>query len=94
MDALLPRVVIDTNVVFEGLTKSGGAAGLIVDAWLAELLHACVSTSVAYEYEDVLLRKLSSARWQRLQPLLGSLLAQAEFVPIFFPGVRARQTQG
>jgi predicted nucleic acid-binding protein len=25
------RVVIDTNVIFEGLTKQGGAAGLIID---------------------------------------------------------------
>ena len=31
---IVPRVVIDTNVLFEGLTKQGGAAGLIVDAWL------------------------------------------------------------
>lgn len=27
--------VIDTNVVFEGLTKQGGASRLVVDAWLA-----------------------------------------------------------
>ena len=26
------RVVIDPNVVFEGLTKQGGAAGLVIDA--------------------------------------------------------------
>lgn len=79
-----PRVVIDTNVVFAGLTKSGGAPGLIIDAWRAELLCVCVSTAVAYEYEDVLSRKLSALRWRRLQPLLGSLLAQAEFVPIYY----------
>ncbi len=29
------RVVIDTNVVFEGLTRKGGACGLIIDAWRA-----------------------------------------------------------
>jgi predicted nucleic acid-binding protein len=28
------RVVIDTNVVFEGLTKQGGAEGFIIDAWV------------------------------------------------------------
>ena len=33
----LLSVVIDTNVVFEGLTKKGGSAGLIIDGWLAEL---------------------------------------------------------
>ncbi len=30
----LLHVVIDTNVVFEGLTKQGCAAGLVVDTWL------------------------------------------------------------
>jgi hypothetical protein len=34
----LSRVIIDTNVVFEGLTKKGGAAGLIIDAWHAGLV--------------------------------------------------------
>ncbi|WP_263480348.1 PIN domain-containing protein [Oscillatoria salina] len=34
-----PRVVIDTNVVFEGLTKQRSAAGLIVDAWLVGYLE-------------------------------------------------------
>ena len=33
---ILIRTVIDTNVVFEGLTKKGGASGLIIDAWLAD----------------------------------------------------------
>jgi predicted nucleic acid-binding protein len=43
MDAAsLSRVVINTNVVFEGLTKRGGAAGLVVDTWLAGLLQVCV----------------------------------------------------
>jgi len=70
-----PRVVIDTNVLFEGLTKQGGAAGLIIDVWRAGLLHVSVSTALAYEYADALSRKLSAARWQRLQPVLGALLA-------------------
>ncbi|WP_009631377.1 hypothetical protein [Synechocystis sp. PCC 7509] len=33
-DLPLLRIVVDTNVVFEGLTKQGGASGLIIDAWL------------------------------------------------------------
>ena len=40
--APISRVVIDTNVVFEGLTKQGGAAGLVIDAGLAGLLEVCV----------------------------------------------------
>ena len=85
MDAVsLSRVVIDTNVVFEGLTKRGGAAGLIIDAWLAGLLQVCVSDALAYEYADVLSRKLSEARWQRLKSVLGTLLARAQFVVVYY----------
>lgn len=79
-----PRVVIDTNVLFEGLTKKGGAAGLIVESWLAGLLQPCVSNALAYEYLDVFSRKLSPYRWQTLQPVLGTLLEMATFVPIHF----------
>ena len=82
--AALPRVVIDTNVLFEGLTKQGGAAGLIIDAWHGGLLRVYVSTALAYEYADVLSRKLSAARWQRIKPVLGALLVQAKFVPIYY----------
>jgi predicted nucleic acid-binding protein len=79
-----PRVVIDTNVLFEGLTKQGGAAGLIIDAWRAGLLSVYVSNALAYEYVDVLSRKLSATRWQRIKPVLGALLAQVEFAPIYY----------
>lgn len=80
----LSRFVVDTNVIFEGLTKRGGASGLLVNAWVAGLFEACVSNALAYEYEDVLARKLSDARWQRLEPVLGTLLAQARFVLISY----------
>jgi predicted nucleic acid-binding protein len=80
----LLRVVIDTNVVFEGLTKQGGAAGLVIDAWLADLFQVYVSNALAYEYIDVLSRKLSADRWRTVQPILESLLAKTEFVAIYF----------
>ena len=80
----MSRVVVDTNVVFEGLTERGGAAGLIIDVWLAGLLPVYVSNGLAYEYADVLSHKLSEARWQRLKPVLGTLLSQARFVVIHY----------
>ena len=80
----VPKVVIDTNVLFEGLTQQGGAAGLIVDAWLAELVTVCVSNAMAYEYMDVLSRKLSDRRWQELRLVLGILLAKAQFVTVYY----------
>lgn len=82
--SFLPTVVIDANVVFEGLTRQGGAAGLIIDTWLADLLAVCVSNAVAYEYIDVLSRKLSTRRWQELQPVLGTLLSKTKFITIYY----------
>jgi predicted nucleic acid-binding protein len=84
IDLPLLRIVVDTNVVFEGLTQQGGAAGLIIDAWLAGLMVVCVSSALAYEYDDVLSRKLSDQRWQTLQPVLGQLLNLAQYTNIHF----------
>lgn len=78
------RAVIDTNVLFEGLTKQGGACGLVVEAWLNEQFRACVSTALEYEYADVLSRKLSAIRWQAISPVLGLLLDQSEWVTIYY----------
>jgi predicted nucleic acid-binding protein len=78
------RVVIDTNVVFEGLTKSGGAAGFVIDCWRAGLFRVFVANALAYEYTDVLSRKLSPTRWRLVKPILGTLLAQAEFVVVYY----------
>ena len=38
LGSVSPRIVVDTNVVFEGLTKQSGASGLIIDAWLVGLM--------------------------------------------------------
>lgn len=78
------RVVIDTNVVFEGLTKQGGAAGLLIDSWLAGLLKVYISDALAYEYIDVLSRKLSKSRWTELRPILGTLLSKTKFTSIYY----------
>jgi predicted nucleic acid-binding protein len=57
---------------------------LIVDAWLAGLMVVCVSTALAYEYTDVLSRKLSEERWGQLKPVLGQLLNVAQYTNIYF----------
>ena len=78
------QAVIDTNVLFEGITIQGSAPGLIMEAWRGGLFRACVSTTLAYEYLAVCSGKLSAVRWQQLQPVVGALLTQARFVPIYF----------
>ena len=77
------RIVIDTNVVFEGLTKRG-ASGLLIDSWLADLLEVYISNALTYEYIDVLFRKLSRPRWQKLQPVLKTLISKTKYTPIYY----------
>lgn len=81
---LLLKAIIDTNVVFEGLTRKGGASGLIIDAWAAGVFQVCVSNALSYEYEEVLSRKLSESRWVKIKPALGVLVRQAEFVTVWY----------
>lgn len=78
------HVVLDTNVVFEGLTKRNGSCGTIVDAWLAGLIRVYVSDALAYEYADVLSRKLANERWNQAKVALSTLLHNAEYVPLHF----------
>lgn len=77
------RAVIDTNILFEGLTHLGPAAD-IVDAWVAGEFEPCVSTALALEYEDVLGRKLSPIRGESALKALQALLARARYTPIHF----------
>jgi putative PIN family toxin of toxin-antitoxin system len=78
------RAVIDTNVLFEGVTRRENSPGVIIDAWLDRIFRACVSNALAYEYLDVLSRKLSNKNWIEMEPVLAILLDMAEFVPIKF----------
>lgn len=78
------RLVVDTNVVFEGLTKKGSASDLIVTAWLAGLLKVYTSNALAYEYESTLSNKLSPIRWQQTIPILRRMLEHVHFVPIYY----------
>lgn len=84
MSVRIPRIVIDTNVVFTGLTQRGGAAGMIVSAWQAGLFVPCASDALLYEYVDVLSRKLSPMRWSVIEPLLVDLIDKVEIVTIFY----------
>ena len=76
--------VIDTNVLFEGLTKQGGASRLVIEAWLAGEFRPCVSTASALEYQSVLTRKLAPERLLRLEIVLSALLDQAKHIEIHF----------
>ena len=78
------RAVIDTNVVFEGLTQRDGPAGVIVSAWITELFQACMSQALAYEYSEVLARKLAPGRWAQIRLILDALMQRAELVTAYY----------
>jgi predicted nucleic acid-binding protein len=78
------RIIVDTNVLFEGLTKRGSASGLIVSAWLAGLLNVYASNALVYEYESTLSNKLSVSRWQQTKPILRRMLEYIQFIPIYY----------
>jgi putative PIN family toxin of toxin-antitoxin system len=84
MDNQVHRVVLDTNVVFEGLTKKKSACGIIIDAWLSGVIQVFASGALVYEYNDVLSRKISVVRWKRLQILFRVLLSRVEYIPIYY----------
>ena len=77
------RAVIDTNVLFEGLTHLGPAAE-IIDAWISGRFQPCVSTALALEYQDVLARKLSPPRGEAALKALQALLSRAVYAPIWY----------
>ena len=76
------RAVIDTNVLFTGLTCQG-PDGSVIDAWVAKRFVPCVSTALALEYEDVLGRKLGERKRKFPLGALQALFARAEFIPIW-----------
>lgn len=77
------RVVVDTNVMVAGLRRRG-PAGSVMDAWVDRRFLPCVSTALALEYEDVLLRKLSEERREEGLKALQALLGRSEYVPVRF----------
>ncbi len=77
------QAVVDTNVLFEGLTHLSPASE-VIDAWSARRFRPCVSTALALEYEDVLSRKLSPLRGEIVLPAFQALLTRCRFVPIRF----------
>ncbi len=78
------RAVIDTNVVFNGLTQGGTASYFVIKAWETKLFQPCLSDTMAYEYLDVFPRKLSQHRWKITEPKLAKLIESAFWTSIAF----------
>lgn len=78
------RIVIDTNILFEGLTKKNGACFYLIQSWDKALFEVSVSYPLYLEYYDVLSRKLSSSKWEKVRPILGRLLSKATPTEIYY----------
>lgn len=55
-----------------------------MDAWVERRFRPCVSTALALEYEEVLVRKLGEARRESGLRALQALLVRSEYVPVRF----------
>lgn len=77
------RAVVDTNVLFEGLTQLGPSAQ-VIDAWVQRRFQPCASTALALEYQDVIARLLRPSRGEAALKALQALLKRASYTPIWF----------
>lgn len=75
--------MVDTNVLIGGLSRRG-PSGAVIDAWVDRRFTSCVSTALAFEYEEVLVRKLGTRRREEAARALQALLSRSEYVPVRF----------
>ena len=80
------RVILDTNVPFAGLYSSLGASYQILRAIEEDKIKTVISTTLLFEYEDVLKRKkldlgLTS---QQIEIILDNLCDLSEHQKIYF----------
>ena len=80
------RVILDTNVLFAGLYSSLGASYQILRAIEEDKIKTVISTTLLFEYEDVLKRKklnlgLTS---QQIEIILDNLCDLSEYQKIYF----------
>ena len=78
------RAVVDTNVLFEGLTKTESACNFVLKSWQANLFQPCISLPLFYEYQAVLSRKLSTIGYKFIEPAFHELLKSTEIVESHF----------
>jgi len=80
------RVILDTNVLFAGLYSSLGASYQILRAIEEDKIKPVISTTLIFEYEDVLKRKKLDLRLtsQQIEIILDNLCDLSEHQKIYF----------
>jgi putative PIN family toxin of toxin-antitoxin system len=80
------RILLDTNVLFAGLYSSEGASFRVLQAIEEGKLKVVISTTLLFEYEDILKRNQVILRLtnQEIEKILDYLCMQSEHQKIYF----------
>ena len=81
-----PRVILDTNVVYAGLYSSKGASYKILQQVVRSRLTLVLSTTLLFEYEDVLKRDqvLLGLTSSEIDEFLDELCSHSQYQPVHF----------
>ncbi len=80
------RIVLDINVLYAGLYSSSGASYQILKRIEQKQIRTVISTSLLFEYEDVLKRKQSELGFtnQQIEIVLDNICLFSDFQDIYF----------
>ena len=80
------KIILDTNVLYSGLYSSLGASYKILRAIEEKTVKIVISTTLLFEYEDVLKRKQADLGIgnQDIENILDNLCDLSEFQKIYF----------
>lgn len=80
------KIIMDTNVLFAGLYSSSGASYQILQLIEAGRITPIISTTLLFEYEDVLKRKQKELCLSdnQIDVVLDNICALSEFQKIYF----------
>ncbi len=80
------KIILDTNVLYAGLYSSSGASYQILRAIEEEKIQIVTSTTLIFEYEDILKRKRSDLGFtdQEIEAILDNLCDLSDFQKIYF----------
>ena len=81
-----PKIILDTNVLFAGLYSSLGASYQVLRAIEKQKIKIVLSTTLLFEYEDVLKRKQTELELssQQIEIILDNLCDLSDYQGIYF----------
>ena len=80
------NIVLDTNVLYSGLYSSSGASFQILKGISNKLIKPVISTTLLFEYEDILKRKQTELGLsdQAIEDVLDNFCYYSDFQKIYF----------